>query len=135
MEAEDLFTEVFPAMALIMIIAGFLDPTFWPMLLQWLVSGKAFLMVLAASAFLIVIVGGVVLIYYAIVALIFIAIFSIFVLAPLYFLYLVLGLTYSVILGAVVGAVILLYLVETRTVRIEQHTITLSVHRKYIVKR
>lgn len=122
-------------MALIMIIAGFLDPTFWPMLLQWLVSGKAFLMVLAASAFLIVIVGGVVLIYYAIVALIFIAIFSIFVLAPLYFLYLVLGLTYSVILGAVVGAVILLYLVETRTVRIEQHTITLSVHRKYIVKR
>ena len=135
MEVEDLFTEVFPAMALIMIIAGFLDPTFWPMLLQWLVSGNAFLVVLAASAFLIVVVGGVVLIYYAIVALIFIAIFSIFVLAPLYFLYLVLGLTYSVILGAVVGAVILLYLVETRTVRIEQHTITLSVHRKYIVKR
>ena len=122
-------------MALIMIIAGFLDPTFWPMLLQWLVLGNAFLVVLAASAFLIVVVGGVVLIYYAIVALIFIAIFSIFVLAPLYFLYLVLGLTYSVILGAVVGAVILLYLVETRTVRIEQHTITLSVHRKYIVKR
>ncbi len=135
MEVEDLFTEVFPAMALIMIIAGFLDPTFWPMLLQWLVLGNAFLVVLAASAFLIVVVGGVVLIYYAIVALIFIAIFSIFVLAPLYFLYLVLGLTYSVILGAVVGAVILLYLVETRTVRIEQHTITLSVHRKYIVKR
>ncbi|KPV47040.1 hypothetical protein SE19_02790 [Acidiplasma aeolicum] len=135
MEVEKLFTVVFPGMALVMILAGFLDPKFWPMLLQWLVSGNAFLMVLAASAFLIVVVGGIVLIYYAMIALVFILIFSIFVLAPLHFLYLVLGFTYSVILAVVIGAAVLLYLVETRTVKIEHHTITLSVHRKFIVKR
>ena len=117
-------------MALVMILMGILDPEFWPTLLQWIASGNTGLVVLAACALMITIVGGIVLIYYAIIALVFIVIFAIFVLAPLYFLYLVLGPTYSVILGIVVGVAILLYLFETRTFREAHHTITLAMIRK-----
>ena len=135
METEDLFTKAFPAFSFFALLTGFLDPGFWPMLLQWIVSGNSLLESLAGAVILITVVGGIVLVYYAIIALVLVVMFAIFVLAPAYFVYLILGPTYSLILVALVCAGILLYLVETRTVRIEHHTITVALHRKYVIRR
>jgi hypothetical protein len=53
---------------------------------------------------------------------------------PAYLLFLALGLEYSIILAVIIG-VILIYLIESHTIKVEHYTVTLNLNRRYIVKR
>ena len=99
------------------------------------ISGNVFYETIGVMGFLLTFIGALVLLYCVLILLIYIIIFTAIFDIPAYLVYLALGLEYSIILAVIIGVIILIYLIETRTVKVEHYSITLNLHRRYVVKR
>ncbi|OWP55367.1 MAG: hypothetical protein B2I18_01215 [Cuniculiplasma sp. C_DKE] len=121
-----------------LIFSAIYIPSVWYTLFWLLESGNIFLEVIGGIGIAAAIIGAMIMVialYYAIVY-IFLAIAIIITLgAPAVALYYFLGLEHSLILAGVITAVVFLYLIETRTVRVEHHTVTIALNKRYVIKR
>ena len=120
---------------ILLILSSIFFPSVWNTFTRMLVSGNLFLEVIGGIGLIAAIVGFVIILYFAIIFFVFTILIAIFCVAPLIALYLFLGPGYFIILAAVIAAIALLYLIETRTVRTEHHTVTVGLNRRYIIKR
>ena len=118
-----------------MFIAGLVWRGLWSLLFAMTMSGNIFYDAIGIAGFLLAFVGALIVLYCAIICLVYIFIFALIFGIPAYLIYLTLGLEYSIILAVVVGVIILVYLMETHTVKVEHYTITLSLHRRYAIRR
>jgi hypothetical protein len=132
---EDAATFGFLITAVIVFVTGMIWQGLWSFLLAMTISGNMFYETIGIAGFILAFIGALVLLYCALILLIYIIIFAVIFGIPAYLIYLVLGLEYSIILAVVIGITALVYLIETRTVKVEHYTITLNPHRRYIIKR
>ena len=98
-------------------------------------SGNIFYEVLGFLGIAYAIIGGIIIVVFALSILLYIIIFSIVFFFPAYFIYTLLGLKYSIILVVVLSAIAILYFIETHTVSVEHYRIVVNPHRRYIIKR
>ncbi len=114
--------------------ASFMPPV-WHAFLWLLASGNIFLEIIGVIGIAMALIGFLIILYY-VISYIVLALVIVFTFgAPAFALYFFLGLEYSIILALVIAVVIILYLVETRTVRVERHTVTVGLNRRYVIKR
>ena len=132
---EDALTVGFLITAVSVFIAGLVWQGLWSLLFTMTMSGNIFYEVIGIAGFLMTFVGVLIVLYCAIICLAYIIFFAAIFGIPAYLIYLALGLEYSVILTVVIAAIVLIYLIETHTVKVEHYTITLSLHRRYIIRR
>ena len=116
-------------------IAGLVWQGLWSLLFAMTMSGNIFYETIGVMAFMLTFVGALVLLYCALILLVYVIIFAAIFGVPAYLIYLALGMKYSILLAAVIGIIALIYLIETHTVEVEHYTITLSPHRRYIIRR
>ncbi len=120
---------------LFLIFSSIYIPSVWHTFTWLLVSGNPILEVIGGIGVVAALIGFLIILYY-VISYIFLAILIAFAFgAPAFALYYFLGLEYSIILALVVAVAIILYLVETRTVRVERHTVTVGLNRRYVIKR
>ena len=120
---------------LFLIFSAIFMPSVWHAFLWLLASGNIFLEIIGGIGIAVALIGFVIILYY-VISYIFFAILIAFAFgAPAFALYYFLGLEYSIILALVIAAAIILYLGETRTVRVERHTVTVGLNRRYVIKR
>ena len=118
-----------------LIISAIFLPSVWHTFIWLPVSGNIFLQVLGVIGIVLALIGFMIILYY-VISYIFLAMIILFILGtPALALYYFLGLEYSLILAGVIAAVVILYLIETKTVRVERHTVTVGLNRRYIIKR
>ena len=132
---EDAFTFGFLIASVIVFITGLVCQDLWSFLFAMAMSGNIFYETIGVVGFLLAFVGALVLLYCALILLVYIFIFALIFGIPAYLIYLTLGLEYSIILAVVIGVIILVYLMETHTVRVEHYTVTLNLHRRYAIRR
>ena len=120
---------------LFLIFSSIYIPSVWHTFTWLLVSGNPILEVIGGIGVVTALVGFLIILYY-LISYIFLALVILFTFgAPAFALYFFLGLEYSIILALVIAVAVILYLVETRTVRVEHHTVTVGLNRRYIIKR
>ncbi len=120
---------------LFLIFSAIFMPSVWHAFLWLLASGNIFLEIIGGIGIAVALIGFLIILYY-VISYIFFAILIAFAFgAPAFALYYFLGLEYSIILALVIAAAIILYLGETRTVRVERHTVTVGLNRRYVIKR
>ena len=120
---------------LFLIFSSIYIPSVWYTFTWLLVSGNPILEVIGGIGVVAALIGFLIILYY-LISYIFLALVILFTFgAPALALYFFLGLEYSIILALVIAAAIILYLVETRTVRVERHTVTVGLNRRYVIKR
>jgi hypothetical protein len=132
---EDAATFGFLITAVIVFVTGMIWQGLWSFLLAMTMSGNMFYETVGIAGFILAFIGALVLLYCALILFVYIIIFAAIFGIPAYLIYLVLGPKYSIILAVIIGIVALVYLIETRTVKVEHYTITLNTHRRYIIKR
>ena len=132
---EDALTLGFLIASVAVFVAGLVWQGLWSLLFAMTMSGNIFYEALGVISLFLTFIGALVLLYCVLILLIYIIIFTAIFGIPAYLIYLALGMEYSIILAVVIGVIILIYLTETRTVEVEHHTVTLNLHRRYIVKR
>ena len=132
---EDALTLGFLIASVAVFITGLVWQAFWPLLFAMTMSGNIFYETIGVAGFVLAFVGALVLLYCALICLAYIFIFAVIFGIPSYLVYLALGLEYSIILAVVIAAIVLIYLIETHTVKVEHYTITLSLHRRYVIRR
>jgi hypothetical protein len=132
---EDALTFGFLIASVAVLTAGLVWQGLWSLLFAMTMSGNVFYEAIGVMGFFLTFIGALVLLYCVLILLIYIIIFTAIFGIPAYLVYLALGLESSIILAVVIGVIILIYLVETRTVEVEHYTVTLNLHRRYIVKR
>ena len=132
---EDALTFGFLITAVSVIITGLVWQCFWSFLFAMTMSGNIFYETIGVVGFLLAFVGALVLLYCALILLVYVFIFALIFGVPAYLIYLTLGLEYSIILAVVIGVIILVYLIETHTVKVEHYTVTLNLHRRYVIRR
>ena len=132
---EDALTFGFLIASVAVFIAGLLWQGLWTILFAMTISGNIFYEAIGVMGFFLTFIGALVILYCALICLAYLFLFCLIFGIPAYLVYLLLGLEYSTILAVVIGVIILLYLIETRTVKVEHYTVTLNLHRRYIVKR
>ena len=132
---EDALTFVFLTTSVAVFVTGMVWQGFWSILFSMVMSGNMFYEAAGIAGFLLSFVGALILLYCALILLIYIIIFVAIFGIPAYLIYLTLGLEYSIILAVVIGVIILVYLMETHTVRVEHYTVTLNLHRRYAIRR
>ena len=120
---------------LFLIFSSIYIPSVWHTFTWLLVSGNPILEVIGGIGVVTALVGFLIILYY-LISYIFLALVILFTFgAPAFALYYFLGLEYSIVLALVIAAAIILYLGETRTVRVERHTVTVGLNRRYVIKR
>lgn len=132
---EDAATLGFLITAVAVFVTGIVWQGFWSFLLELVTSGNMFYEAVGIVGFILAFVGALVLLYCAIMLLVYIIILAVIFGIPAYLIYLLLGPKYSVVLAVVIGVIALVYLIETHTVKVEHYTITLNPHRRYIIRR
>ena len=132
---EDALTFGFLIASVAMFLTGLVWQSFWSFLFAMTMSGNTFYETIGVVGFLLAFVGALVLLYCALILLVYVFIFALIFGVPAYLIYLTLGLEYSIILAVVIGVIILVYLMETHTVRVEHYTVTLNLHRRYAIRR
>ena len=132
---EDALTFGFLIASVAVFIAGLVWQEFWSLLFAMTTSGNIFYETIGVIGFVLTFVGALVVLYCALICLAYLFLFCVIFGIPAYLVYLALGLEYSIILAVIIGVIILIYLIETRTVKVEHYTVTLNLHRRYIVKR
>lgn len=121
--------------AFILILSLIYAPSVWNALIWMPVSGNPFFEAIGIVGLAMAVIGFLLILYYVFVFFL-LAVFIVFVFgAPAIAIYQFLGTEYSMLLAAVIAVSVLLYLIETRTVRIEHHTVTVSLKRRYVIKR
>ena len=132
---EDALTFGFLIASVAVFIAGLVWQEFWSLLFAMTTSGNIFYETIGVIGFVLTFVGALVVLYCALICLAYLVLFCLIFGIPAYLVYLALGLEYSIILAVIIGAITLIYLIETRTIKVEHYTVTLNLHRRYIVKR
>ncbi len=132
---EEAATFGFLITAVAVFVTGMVWQSLWSLLLAMTISGNLFYETIGIAGFILAFIGALVLLYCALVLLAYVIIFAVIFGIPACLVYLVLGLEYSIVLAGIIGIIALVYLVETRTVKVEHYTITLNPHRRYIIKR
>ena len=132
---EDALRFGFLIASVAMFIAGLVWQGLWPFLFAMTISGNVFYETIGVMGFVLTFVGALVVLYCALICLAYLFFFCLIFGIPAYLLFLALGLEYSIILAVIIGAITLIYLIETRTIKVEHYTVTLNLHRRYIVKR
>ena len=132
---EDALTFGFLITSVAVFMAGLLWQGLWTILFAMTMSGNIFYEAIGVMGFFLTFIGALVILYCALICLAYLFFFCVIFGIPAYLVYLTLGLEYSIILAVVIGVIILIYLIETRTVEVEHYTVTLNLHRRYIVKR
>jgi hypothetical protein len=132
---EDALTFGFLIASVAVFIAGLVWQELWSLLFAMTISGNVFYEAIGVMGFFLTFIGALVILYRALICLAYLFFFCAIFGIPAYLVYLALGLEYSIILAVVIGVIILIYLIETRTVEVEHYTVTLNLHRRYIVKR
>ena len=132
---EDALTFGFLIASVAVFIAGLVWQEFWSLLFAMTTSGNIFYETIGVIGFVLTFVGALVVLYCALICLAYLFLFCVIFGIPAYLVYLALGLEYSIILAVIIGIAILIYLIETRTVKVEHYTVTLNLNRRYIVKR
>ena len=120
---------------LFLIFSAIFMPSVWHAFLWLLASGNIFLEIIGVIGIAIALIGFLIILYY-VISYIVLALVILFTFgAPALALYYFLGLDHSIILALVIAVAIILYLVETRAVRVEHHTVTVRFNRRYVIKR
>ncbi|SIM30319.1 hypothetical protein [Cuniculiplasma divulgatum] len=120
---------------LFLIFSAIFMPSVWHAFLWLLASGNIFLEIIGVIGIAIALIGFLIILYY-VISYIVLALVILFTFgAPALALYYFLGLDHSIILALVIAVAIILYLVETRAVRVEHHTVTVGLNRRYVIKR
>ena len=132
---EDALRFGFLIASVAMFIAGLVWQELWSLLFAMTISGNVFYETIGVIGFFLTFIGALVVLYCALLCLAYLFLFCVIFGIPAYLVYLTLGLEYSIILAVVIGVIILIYLIETRTVKVEHYTVTLNLHRRYVVKR
>ncbi len=132
---DDAFTFGLLIISVAIFLTGMVWQGLWPLLFAMTMSGNIFYETIGVMSFVLSFVGALVLLYCTLVCIAYIFIFALIFGIPAYLIYLALGLEYSIILAVVIGVIILVYLIETHTVKVEHHTITLNLHRRYVIRR
>ena len=132
---EDETTFGFLAASVAVFITGLVWQGFWPLLFAMTMSGNVFYEMIGVAGFLLAFVGALVLLYCALILLVYIFIFVLIFGIPAYLIYLALGPEYSIILAVLIGVIALVYLIETHTVDVQHYTVTLNLHRRYVIRR
>ena len=132
---EDALTFGFLIASVAVFVTGMVWQGLWPILFSMVMSGNLLYEIIGVSGFILTFIGALVLLYCALILLIYIIVFAAIFGIPAYLIYLALGMEYSIILAVVIGIIALIYLIETHTVEVEHYTITLSPHRRYIIRR
>ncbi|MCL5793447.1 MAG: hypothetical protein M1138_01245 [Candidatus Thermoplasmatota archaeon] len=132
---EDAITFGFLITAVAVFVTGIVWQGLWSFLLAMTMSGNLFYETIGIAGFILAFIGALVLLYCALILFVYIIIFAVIFGIPAYLIYLILGPEYSIILAVIIGIIALVYLIETRTVKVEHYTITISPHRRYIIKR
>ena len=132
---EDALTFGFLIVSVAVFIAGLVWQSLWSLLFAMTTSGNIFYEAIGVMGFMLTFIGALVMLYCALICLAYLFFFCVIFGVPAYLVYLTLGLEYSIILAVVIGVIILIYLIETRTVKVEHYTVTLNLHRRYVVKR
>ena len=132
---EDALTFGFLIASVAVFIAGLVWQELWSLLFAMTISGNVFYEAIGVMGFFLTFIGALVILYRALICLAYLFFFCAIFGIPAYLVYLALGLEYSIILAVVIGVIILIYLIETRTVEMEHYTVTLNLHRRHIVKR
>ena len=132
---EDALTFGFLIASVAVFIAGLLWQGLWTILFAMTISGNIFYEAIGVMGFFLTFIGALVILYCALICLAYLFLFCLIFGIPAYLVYLLLGLEYSIILAVIIGIIVLVYLIETRTVKVEHYTVTLNLHRRYIVKR
>ena len=132
---EDALTFGFLIASAAVFIAGLLWQGLWTILFAMTMSGNIFYEAIGVMGFFLTFIGALVILYCALICLAYLFLFCLIFGIPAYLVYLLLGLEYSIILAVIIGIIVLVYLIETRTVKVEHYTVTLNLHRRYIVKR
>ena len=121
--------------AFVLILSLIYAPSVWNALIWMPLSGNLFFEAIGIVGLAMAVIGFLLILYYVFVFF-FLTVFIVFVFgAPAIALCQFLGMEYSMLLAAVIAVSVLLYLIETRTVRIEHHTVTVSLKRRYTIKR
>ena len=131
---EDALTFGFLIASVAVFIAGLVWQEFWSLLFAMTTSGNIFYETIGVIGFVLTFVGALVVLYCALICLAYLFFFCLIFGIPAYLLFLALGLEYSIILAVIIG-VILIYLIESHTIKVEHYTVTLNLNRRYIVKR
>ncbi len=132
---EDALTFGFLIASVSVFIAGLVWQELWSLLFAMTISGNVFYGTIGVMGFVLTFAGALVVLYCALICLAYLFLFCLIFGIPAYLVYLALGLEYSIILAVIIGVIILIYLIESRTVKVEHYTVTLNLHRRYIVKR
>ena len=132
---EDALTFGFLIASTAVFMAGLVWQELWSLLFAMTISGNVFYETIGVSGFFLTFIGALVLLYCVFILLIYIIIFAAIFGIPAYLVYLALGMEYSIILAVIIGIIALVYLVETRTVKVERYSVTLNLHRRYIIRR
>ena len=132
---EDALTFGFLITSVAVFMAGLLWQGLWTILFAMTMSGNIFYEAIGVISLFLTFIGALVILYCALICLAYLFFFCVIFGIPAYLVYLTLGLEYSIILAVVIGVIILIYLIETRTVKVEHYTVTLNLHRRYVVKR
>ena len=120
---------------LFLIFSAIFMPSVWHAFLWLLASGNIFLEIIGVIGIAIALIGFLIILYY-VISYIVLALVILFTFgAPALALYYFLGLDHSIILALVIAVAIILYLVETGAVRVEHHTVTVGLNRRYVIKR
>ena len=120
---------------LFLIFSAIFMPSVWHAFLWLLASGSIFLEIIGGIGIAMALIGFLIILYY-VISYIVLALVILFTFgAPAFALYYFLGLEYSIILALVIAVAVVLYLIETRTVKIEHHTVTVGLNRRYVIKR
>lgn len=132
---EDTFTFVFLITSVVVFLTGLVWQGLWSLLFAMTMSANIFYEAIGIAGFLLTFVGALVVLYCILILLVYIIFFAAIFGIPAYLIYLALGLENSIILAVVIAAIVLVYLIETHTVKVEHYTITLSLHRRYVIRR
>ncbi|MEM3448611.1 MAG: hypothetical protein QXG08_06695 [Candidatus Methanomethyliaceae archaeon] len=132
---EDALTFVFLVTSVALFITGVVWQGLWSLLFSMTISGNIFYETIGVAGLVLSFVGAFVLLYFALICLAYIFIFAVIFGIPAYLIYLAIGLEYSIVLAVVIAATVLIYLMEIHAVKVEHYTITLNLHRRYVIKR
>ena len=132
---ENALTFGFLTASVAVFMAGLLWQGLWTILFTMTMSGNIFYETIGVMGFFLTFIGALVILYCALICLAYLFLFCLIFGIPAYLVYLALGLEYSIILAVIIGVIILIYLIETRTVEVEHCTVTLNLHRRCVVKR
>jgi hypothetical protein len=132
---EDAVTFGFLVLSVALFITGIVWQGLYSILFSMIMSGNIFLEAMGVAGFLLSFIGALILLYCLMVAIFYVIIFGAIFGVPAYLIYRALGLEYTIILAIAIGLIATIYLIETHTVEIEHYTVTLNLHRRYIIKR